>query len=56
MVLRLKGDTNCAATLAHELRSILTIISADWLEATSSFVKVADRARQIEGLSRAVRW
>jgi hypothetical protein len=35
---------------------LLTIIPADWFEATSSFIKAADRARLIEGLSRAVRW
>jgi hypothetical protein len=34
----------------------LPIISADWIQVTSPFVKAADRARLIEGLSLAGLW
>lgn len=47
------GDMRSAASLIHDLKTILPIASATWIEATSPFVHAQDRARLIEGLSRA---
>jgi adenylate cyclase len=49
----LLGDIGFATTLVHDLKAILPIVSTSWVEATSPYVQAEDRARLVEGLSRA---
>jgi adenylate cyclase len=46
------GDGS-AASILRDLKAVLPIVSPEWVEATSPYVQAADRARLIEGLSRA---
>ncbi len=46
------GDGS-AASILRDLKAVLSIVSPEWVEATSPYVQAADRARLIEGLSRA---
>ena len=46
------GDRSAAAIL-QDLKTVLPIVSLEWVEATSPYVQAADRARLIKGLSRA---
>jgi adenylate cyclase len=47
------GDARSAASLMADLKAILPIVSTGWVEATSPYVNAEDRARLVEGLSRA---
>jgi TolB-like protein len=47
------GDGRTAAGLLGELRAILPIVSAGWIEATTPYVMPSDRARLVEGVVRA---
>jgi TolB-like protein len=47
------GEAQTGANLMRELKALLPIVSAPWVEATSPYIHQQDRARLIEGLSRA---
>jgi len=47
------GRTETAAALMRELKAVLPIVSAPWVEATSPYVRAEDRARLVEGLAKA---
>jgi TolB-like protein len=47
------GDAGRAAALLRDLKAVLPIASAAWVEATTPFVRADDRARLVEGLRRA---
>jgi tetratricopeptide (TPR) repeat protein len=47
------GDGDAGGALLSELRSILPVLSPDWVEATSPYVAKQDRARLVEGLALA---
>jgi len=46
------GDES-AVRILRDLKAILPIVSAKWVEMTSPYVQAADRERLIDGLARA---
>ncbi len=47
------GDLELGAALIAELRTVVPMLSATWVEATSPYVRTDDRARLVDGLHLA---
>jgi len=47
------GQMDVGAALLTKLRAVIPDLSASWIEATSPYVFVQDRARLVDGLARA---